>query len=114
MSKRNVKLLVNHILESIQKIEKFISGYSFEEFLQDEKTKDAVIRNLEIIGEAAKKIPEDTKIKHSQIPWERIIGLRNRLTHGYFAIEYGIVWEIITKELNFLKNKIQKLLEEEK
>lgn len=114
MSKRDWKLLASDIFESIQKIEKFIFGFSYEDFLSDEKTKDAVVRNLEIIGEASKSVPENIRLKYQEIPWEKIIGLRNRLIHGYFAIEYRIIWEIVTKDLPQLKIQIQKLLEEEK
>jgi len=101
------------ILECIEKIESFVSGFSYEEFLQDEKTKDAVVRNLEIIGEAAKKIPQEIQKKYEEIPWAQIIGLRNRLIHGYFLVDYDIVWEIVSKELSNLKIRLKKIMERE-
>ncbi|MCS7307759.1 MAG: DUF86 domain-containing protein [Aquificaceae bacterium] len=114
MSKRSWKLFINDILESIQKIEKYTDNLSYNEFVADEKTKDAVIRNLEIIGEAARQIPDNIKALTSEIEWSKIIGLRNRIIHGYFAIEYEIIWQIVKKELPSLKTEIQKILKEEK
>ncbi|MGC9101445.1 MAG: DUF86 domain-containing protein, partial [Caldisericum sp.] len=92
MSKRNWKLFLVDVLESIEKIENYTSEISFEEFIKDEKTKDAVVRNIEIIGEAVKHIPEEIKEKYNQIPWKKITGMRNRLIHGYFVVDYTIVW----------------------
>ncbi|MDW7973234.1 MAG: DUF86 domain-containing protein [Thermodesulfovibrio sp.] len=108
MSKRNWKLFIYDIFESIQKIEKYTENLSYDEFVTDEKTKDAVIRNLEIIGEAARQIPDNIKALISEIEWSKIIGLRNRIIHGYFAIEYEIIWQIVKKELPLLKAEIQK------
>ena len=79
---------------------------SFEDFLKDNKTVDAVIRNFEIIGEAANLLPEDFKDKYPDIDWHRIRGFRNRIVHDYFGIDYSIVWEIRNA---FLPDMIQKL-----
>lgn len=114
MSKRSWKLFIIDILESIEKIENYIAGLSYEEFLNDTKTKDAVVRNLEIIGEAANQIHKEIMQKYKEIPWSQITGLRHRLIHGYFVVDYKIVWEIISNELPQLKNQIKKILEEEK
>lgn len=103
MSKRDWKLFLMDMLESIKKIESYISGISYEKFLQDEKTKDAIVRNLEIIGEAANQIPREIQEKYSKIPWSQIIGLRHRLIHGYFVVDYDIVWSIVKEELPDLK-----------
>ncbi len=113
MYKRNWKLFLMDISESIEKIESYISGLSFEEFIKDEKTKDAVVRNLEIIGEAANQIPKNVQDRFSKIPWGKIISMRNRLIHGYFVVDYTIVWKIVNNELLGLKEKIKKILEEE-
>lgn len=113
MSKRDWKLFLMDILESIEKIESYISELSFEEFMRSEKTKDAVVRNLEIIGEAANHIPKGIQERFNEIPWKQIISMRNRLIHGYFVIDYNIVWEIITVELPSLKEKIKELYKEE-
>jgi len=112
MSRRNWRLFIVDILESIEKIENYIMGLSYEEFLNDAKTKDAVVRNLEIIGEASNQIPKEITQRYKDIPWSQITGLRNRLIHGYFVVDYRIVWEIIFKELPQLKCQIKKILEE--
>lgn len=106
MSKREPFLLVEDIIDSAGKILDYTRSLSFEEFTKDSKTIDAVIRNFEIIGEAANRLPEDFKDKHPTIDWHRIRGFRNRIVHDYFGIDYGIVWEI--KE-TFLLNLIATL-----
>jgi uncharacterized protein with HEPN domain len=103
MSKRAPTLLVEDIIDSAYKILDYTDSLSFEEFIKDGKTIDAVIRNFEIIGEAANRLSEDFKDEHSNIDWHRIRGFRNRIVHDYFGIDYSIVWEI--KEL-FLPNLI--------
>ncbi len=113
MSKRDWKLFLMDILECIKKIEKYTTGLSYDEFLNDSKTLDAVIRNLEIIGEAANKVPKYVQQKYKEIPWAQIVSLRNRLVHAYFVIDYEIVWHIVTTELFNLKNKIELILKKE-
>jgi uncharacterized protein with HEPN domain len=104
---------VEDILESIGLIESYISNMNFDDFQKDRKTIDAVVRNLEIIGEASRSIPEEIKNNHPEIDWKGIIGLRNRIAHEYFGISVSIVWEIIKSDLPALKEKIKHLLEEE-
>ena len=94
MSKRQPHLLIEDILDSGNKILEYTRGLTFEEFIRDSKTIDAVIRNFEIIGEAANRIPDSYKEEHPQIDWHRIRGFRNRIVHDYFGIDYGIVWQI--------------------
>lgn len=94
MSKRLPKLLLDDILESGQKILSYTYDMSFEQFTNDSKTLDAVIRNFEIIGEAVNRLPEEFKEKHPKIDWHRIRGFRNRIVHDYFGIDYDIVWQI--------------------
>jgi len=114
MSKRDWKLFIYDILECIKKIEKYVTNLSYDDFFGDEKTKDAVVRNLEIIGEAAKHIPEEIKRKYPEIPWQQIMGLKIRLVHAYFIVDYYVVWNIITKELPDLKTKIVEILKRER
>jgi len=83
MSKRDWKLFLMEILESIKKVDEYIANINYEQFLSDSKTKDAVVRNLEIIGKAANQIPKDIQQKFNDVPWNQIVGLRNRLIHGY-------------------------------
>jgi len=95
MSKRDWKLFISDILECIKKIETYLANLSYDDFFSDEKTKDAVVRNLEVRGEAAKHIPEQIRRKYPEIPWQQIVGLRNRLIHGYFIVDYDIVLELL-------------------
>ena len=94
MSKRNPELLVEDILESCQKIMDYTKNISFEEFISDPKTIDAVVRNFEIIGEAANRLPDEFKELHQNIDWYRIRGFRNKIVHDYIGIDYSIVWQI--------------------
>ncbi|RLF78916.1 hypothetical protein DRN32_06000 [Thermococci archaeon] len=112
MSKRDYRLFLQDILESIERIEEYTEGYDFETFTKDRKTVDAVLRNLEIIGEAAKHIPENIRMQHPEIPWKRVIGLRNVVIHHYFGVDLSIVWVIIKKQLPELKDAVISLLEE--
>ena len=88
MSKRDLLLLIEDMLDAVNKILKYTSGLNYEQFIHDEKTIDATVRNFEIIGEAANRIPEDYKLQHPEIEWRQIIGLRNRIIHEYFGIDY--------------------------
>lgn len=111
MSKWDWKLFLEDILESIELIESYVANMNFEEFKKDRKTIDAVIRNFEIIGEAARNIPEEIRNKFTDIDWKGIIGLRNRVVHEYFGVSLTIVWEIIKSDLPVLKDKIKQLFE---
>lgn len=107
MSKRDPKLLVGDILDSAGKILDYTEGLTFDDFTKDSKTVDAVIRNFEIIGEAANRLPEEFRDNYPGIDWHRIRGFRNRIVHDYFGIDHSIVWLI--KE-TFLPNMITQLL----
>lgn len=102
MSERDSGLLIQDILVAIQKIKIYVQGLTFEEFINDSKTCDAVIRNFEIIGEASNRLPEDFKDKYSRIDWFRIRGFRNRIVHDYLGIDYHIIWRIIEIDLDTL------------
>jgi uncharacterized protein with HEPN domain len=99
MSKRDITLLLTDILESAQKIIKYTDGLSFQDFLADSKTIDAVVRNFEIIGEAANRLAEDFKDEQGHIGWKRLRGFRNRIIHDYFGLDYQIVW--LLKRISF-------------
>lgn len=111
MSKREWKLFVEDILESIELIEEFVKDMKLEDFKEDRKTIDAVVRNFEIIGEASKYIPDDVKNKFQKVDWKAIVGLRNRIAHEYFGISLKIVWEIIERELPILKKQMKEIYE---
>ncbi len=95
-------------------MQEYISGYDFKRFKQDYKTVDAVIRNLEIIGEASKNLPEEIKKRYTEVPWEEMYRLRNRVTHEYFGVDYDIIWDIVTNYLPQNEKAIVDLLNKEK
>jgi uncharacterized protein with HEPN domain len=101
------------ILESIEKIRRYLGKASFNEFLENEMLIDAVVRNLEIIGEAAAHISPDTRVKYPEIEWKKIVGLRNILIHDYSGIDIEIVWDIIKNRLDLLEAKIRQALNKE-
>lgn len=103
-------IFIKHILESIEQIESFSKGLSKETFLKDKLRQSAVIRQLEIIGEATKNIPPEFRKKHHEIEWNKIAGLRDKVIHHYFGINLNIVWEVIKKDLPKLKEDIKKIL----
>ena len=109
MSKRSLDLLVEDIWESIEKIERYIDGMTQDNFDSDEKTTDAVVRNLEIIGEAAGRLPEDFTNQHSEIEWVKIIGLRNRIVHEYFGVDLQIIWQILRKDIPAFKTSLSNI-----
>ena len=98
-SERDFILYLEDIVLSMQRVQEYITGLDFKHFKCDYKTLDAVIRNFEIIGEASKNLPEAIKDKYTNVPWEEMYRLRNRITHEYFGIDYEIIWDIATKEL---------------
>jgi uncharacterized protein with HEPN domain len=110
MSKREPDLLITDIIDSAQKILEYSSGMSFDDFLRDSKTLDAVIRNFEIIGEASNRLPDQFKDQHTSIDWARLRGFRNRIVHHYFGIDYSIVWQIKESYLPDLLKKLTSLI----
>jgi uncharacterized protein with HEPN domain len=106
MSKRPIDLLLNDIYQAIDRIEQYIKNLSFDAFSKDQKSVDAVVRNLEIIGEAANRLPDEFKEKYSTIEWHKVVGLRHRIVHEYFGIDLEIIWQILHKDLPELKQKI--------
>lgn len=112
MSKREWKLFIEDILESIRLIKNYAENMGFDDFKKDRKTIDAVVRNFEIIGEASRFIPDEIKEKYENTDWKGIVGLRNRIAHEYFDISISIVWHIVTKELQILEEQMKEILEQ--
>jgi len=104
---------LQHILESIDYALEFTNGVDFEEFLKDKMLQFAVVKNIEIIGEASYKITKDFKEEHPEVEWQVITDLRHVLVHGYYQIRLEIIWDIILKELHPLREKIQRLCDNE-
>ena len=106
MSKRDPQILVEDVRLAISKIERYIVGLSHDQFLADDLRKDAVARNLEIIGEAVRQMPDAFKQSHANVPWAQIAGLRNRIVHDYFGLDWEIIWHVIERELPELKTQL--------
>ena len=108
---REYKLYLKDILSAIESIEAFIEDMNFEDFQNDDKTISAVIRKFEIIGEASKKIPDTIKKQSQSIPWKEMAGMRDKLIHSYFGVNYGLVWKTIKGRLPDIKISITQILE---
>ncbi|MEM2131034.1 MAG: DUF86 domain-containing protein [Candidatus Woesearchaeota archaeon] len=106
---KSYDIYIKDIIKSIEKIEKYINNISKEEFIKKDLIIDAVVRNLEIIGEAVKKIPNEIKEKNKNIEWKKIAGLRDVLIHEYAGIDLDIVWEIIKEKMPSFKKDILNL-----
>lgn len=100
------------MLDAIGAIEEFVAGMNFEAFRNDRKTVDAVVRNLEVIGEAARYVPEDVRDKYDAVPWKDIIGIRSVLIHEYFGVDYDILWATIKTDLPTLTPLLTSMIEE--
>lgn len=109
MPERDTALLLEDIETAIGRIDRYVSGFDREQFLRDEKTIDAVVRNLEIIGEAVRWLPPQFKETHAVIPWTKIAGLRNRIVHDYFGLDLEIIWEVLQTSLPEFKNQLSHL-----
>lgn len=107
--KENI-IFAKHILESVEIIEEYCSGSEKEDFLKDKKLQDAVIRRIEIIGEAVKNIDNSFKDANSDIEWKKIAGMRDIIIHKYFGVDLELVWNAIVDELPVLKKEIEKIL----
>ena len=114
MSSRPIKLLIEDILEAIEKIDRYIAGLDGDGFERDEKTKDAVVHNIVIVGEVASRLPEDFRMEYCDIPWRQIMGLRNRIVHAYFGVDHRILWTILQNDLPTFRTSIEKIREAQK
>lgn len=110
MTRRSSKLYIKDILDCIDKIGKYVKGLSFEDFAKKKMVIDAVVRNFEIIGEAAKNISSEVKTKYDKIPWKEMAGMRDKTIHEYFGVDLKIIWKTIKQSLPQLKKSIKAIL----
>lgn len=110
MSKRSNILLIKDIHESISLIDIYLADFTEDDFYRDRKTKDAVVRNLEIIGEASNQLDKSFKDIYTTIPWREAADLRNKIIHDYAGIDYKMLWVIIHKDLPTLKQQLEELI----
>lgn len=109
---RDAKLYLQDIADSMSKINEYVKDMSFEYFSNDHKTIDAVIRNLEIIGEAVKNLSQDIKTKYADVPWNEICGMRNKAIHEYWGVDEEILWKTIQDDLPVLGKQVLKIKQE--
>lgn len=110
--KREYGDYIEDIIDSIDKLDNFTENMSYHDFLRDEKTIFAVVRALEIIGEAAKNIPDSFRKKYPEIPWKSVAGMRDKLIHEYFGVKIDLVWETVRTKIPLLKPKFKKILKD--
>ncbi len=103
-------VFLHHIYDGCQRCLKFVSGMTYDQFISDEKTISAVVRELSVLGEAARKIYEDYRNKNPQIPWEKIFGMRNRLIHDYMGVQLPIVWQTVQEDIPKLTTLVNEIL----
>ncbi len=109
--KRDYKFFIKDILEAIEKIEEFVGDMDFDEFVRDDKTASAVVRKLEIVGEASKNIPKSIRQKY-ELPWKDMARMRDKISHAYFGVDYEIVWKVVKEKLPEIKPTVRQILEE--
>ena len=107
---REYKVYLRDILEAIGRIERYTGNMNFEDFSNNELIQDGVIRNLEIIGEAVKNLPDDIKKDYPEVEWRKIAGLRDILIHAYFGVDLEIIWDIVKNKVPELKEMVKKIL----
>ena len=107
---RDHRLYLRDIFAAMVAIQEFIAGMDFETFASDDKTASAVVRKLEIIGEATKNVPEEIRREYPQVPWRQMAGMRDRLIHSYFEVDYLLVWETVKSQIPLLQPIIVQIL----
>ncbi|MEK6755715.1 MAG: DUF86 domain-containing protein [Bacteroidota bacterium] len=110
MPPRDWRLRIEDILEAIHKTQRYVSGLSFDEFCADDKVVDAVVRNLEVIGEAARHIPSEIESRNPDVPWGEMRGMRNILVHEYFGVNLTILWHTVKQNLPPVIGKLDKII----
>ncbi|MGB9299937.1 MAG: DUF86 domain-containing protein [Anaerolineae bacterium] len=106
----NVLIYVRDILENMQDAEEFIQGMSYEQFVADKKTANAVLRSIEVIGEATKNVPDNVRAQYPQVPWKEMAGMRDKVIHSYFDVDKEIVWLVVKERIPALRPFVEQIL----
>lgn len=112
MPPRNWKMRFADMLECINKIRRFTKGYTFNDFQADEKTIDSVLRNLEILGEAARQVPAEIREQYPELPWAEMLTMRNIVIHEYHGVNLSIIWQTVKEDLPPLVARLKRILQE--
>lgn len=110
MKRRECRDYLHDIVEAVNDVESFVDDMTFEQFKKDRKTLNAVVRSIEIIGEASKNIPINLREKYTEIPWKKMIGMRDKVIHGYFGVDVKTLWDTVKDDVPPLKQLVQKML----
>jgi uncharacterized protein with HEPN domain len=112
MIKKDDLVFIEHILDSAGAIEDFSKGIDISELTSNRLKQSAIVREIEVIGEAAKNVSKEIKDKYKEVPWKEIVGTRDKIIHHYFGVDLDIIFEIVKKEIPVLKKQIQKIKED--
>ena len=109
---RNISLYIKDILQNMRDAEEFVQEFSYDQFASDKKTLNAVLRSIEVIGEAAKKVPDEIRAKYPSVPWKEMAGMRDKLIHFYFGVDQEAVWIAVKDRIPAIRPLIEQILKD--